>query len=100
LVLRGNFISTRSLGKTEEKRNFFDIADDWLKRDRFIFIGWSGLLLFPCAYLALGGFLTGITFVTSWYTHGLASSFLEGCNVCVLQNILKLYFFYKAIIFM
>eukprot|EP01035_Chromulina_nebulosa_P039589 gene39589-53522_t len=27
--------------------------------------GWSGLLLFPCAYLALGGWLTGITFVTS-----------------------------------
>lgn len=42
----------------------FDILDDWLKRDRFIFVGWSGLLLFPCAYLALGGWLTGITFVT------------------------------------
>jgi len=67
--------------KTEEKRGFFDAADDWLKRDRFVFVGWSGLLLFPCAYLALGGWLTGITFVTSWYTHGLASSFLEGCNV-------------------
>jgi len=38
------------------------------------------LLLFPCAFLAVGGWLTGITFVTSWYTHGLASSFLEGCN--------------------
>jgi photosystem II P680 reaction center D2 protein len=38
------------------------------------------LLLFPCAYLALGGWLTGTTFVTSWYTHGLASSYLEGCN--------------------
>ena len=58
----------------------FGLIDDWLKRDRFVFIGWSGLLLFPCAYLALGGWLTGITFVTSWYTHGLASSFLEGCN--------------------
>ena len=46
----------------------------------FVFVGWSGLLLFPCAYLAVGGWLTGITFVTSWYTHGLASSFLEGCN--------------------
>ena len=34
----------------------------------------------PCAFLALGGWLTGITFITSWYTHGLASSFLEGCN--------------------
>ena len=72
---------TIAIGKTEEKRGLFDAADDWLKRDRFVFVGWSGLLLFPCAYLALGGWLTGITFVTSWYTHGLASSFLEGCNV-------------------
>jgi hypothetical protein len=40
----------------------------------------DGLDYLFCAYLALGGFLTGITFVTSWYTHGLASSFLEGCN--------------------
>ena len=44
------------------------LLDDWLKRDRFVFIGWSGLLLFPTAY------------VTSWFTHGLASSYLEGCN--------------------
>ena len=26
-----------------------------LKRDRFVFVGWSGLLLFPTAYLAIGG---------------------------------------------
>ncbi|KAL5067396.1 hypothetical protein RYX36_018283 [Vicia faba] len=54
--------------------------DDWLRRDRFIFVGWSGLLLFPCAYFAVGGWFIGTTFVTSWYTHGLASSYLEGCN--------------------
>ena len=51
-----------------------------LKRDRFVFVGWSGLLLFPTAYLAIGGNFTGTTFVTSWYTHGLASSYLEGAN--------------------
>ena len=51
-----------------------------LKRDRFVFVGWSGLLLFPTAYLAIGGHFTGTTFVTSWYTHGLASSYLEGAN--------------------
>ena len=34
-----------------------------LKRDRFVFVGWSGLLLFPTAYLAIGG-LTGTTFAT------------------------------------
>ena len=28
-----------------------------LKRDRFVFVGWSGLLLFPTAYLAIGGSL-------------------------------------------
>ncbi|MFN9649745.1 MAG: photosystem II D2 protein (photosystem q(a) protein), partial [Pseudanabaena sp.] len=32
-------------------------------------------------FLAVGGWFTGITFVSSWYTHGLASSFLEGCNI-------------------
>ena len=43
-------------------------------------MGWSGLLLFPCAYFVLGGWFIGTTFVTSWYTHGLTSSYLEGCN--------------------
>ena len=61
-------------------RGWFDVLDDWLKRDRFVFVGWSGLLLLPTAYLAIGGWLTGTTFVTSWYTHGLASSYLEGAN--------------------
>ncbi len=64
----------------QPRREWFDILDDWLKRDRFVFVGWSGLLLFPTAYLAIGGWLTGTTFVTSWYTHGLASSYLEGAN--------------------
>jgi len=59
---------------------WFDVLDDWLKRDRFVFIGWSGLLLLPCAYLSIGGWFLGTTFVTSWYTHGVASSYLEGCN--------------------
>ena len=36
-----------------------------LKRDRFVFVGWSGLLLLPTAYLAIGGQLTGTTFVTA-----------------------------------
>ena len=61
-------------------KGWFDVLDDWLKRDRFVFVGWSGLLLFPTAYLAIGGWLTGTTFVTAWFTHGLASSYLEGAN--------------------
>ena len=73
---------TIAMGRSQEvERGWFDIIDDWLKRDRFVFIGWSGLLLFPTAFLSVGGWFTGITFVSSWYTHGLASSFLEGCNI-------------------
>nr|YP_010260966.1 photosystem II reaction center protein D2 [Trentepohlia sp. BN17]UIB38720.1 photosystem II reaction center protein D2 [Trentepohlia sp. BN17] len=71
---------TIAVGKSQEKLGWFDIVDDWLRRERFVFLGWSGLLLFPNAYLALGAWFTGTTFVTSWYTHGLATSYLEGCN--------------------
>ena len=28
------------------------IHEDWLRRERFVFLGWSGLMLFPTAYLA------------------------------------------------
>ena len=55
-------------------------VDDWLKRDRFVFIGWTGLILFPSAYLALGAWFTGTSFVSSFATHGLASSYREGCS--------------------
>ncbi|KAL5646564.1 hypothetical protein ACJX0J_002201 [Zea mays] len=54
---------------TKEENDLFDIMDDWLRRDRFVFVGWSGLLLFPCAYFALGVGLQGLLF-----------SYLEGCN--------------------
>jgi photosystem II P680 reaction center D2 protein len=57
---------TIAIGQNQE-RGLFDLVDDWLKKDRFVFVGWSGLLLFT-AYLAVGGWLTGTTFVTSWYT--------------------------------
>ncbi|TYJ42837.1 hypothetical protein E1A91_A03G113800v1 [Gossypium mustelinum] len=72
---------TIALGKfTKYENDLFDIMDDWLRRDSFVFVSWSGLLLFRCAYFTVGGWFTGTTFVTSWYTHGLASSYLEGCN--------------------
>ncbi|MGL5881704.1 MAG: photosystem II D2 protein (photosystem q(a) protein), partial [Synechococcus elongatus] len=45
---------TIAVGRAPAERGWFDVLDDWLKRDRFVFVGWSGLLLFPCAYLALG----------------------------------------------
>ncbi|MCX5961883.1 MAG: photosystem II D2 protein (photosystem q(a) protein), partial [Cyanobacteria bacterium] len=42
---------TIAMGRAPE-RGVFDVLDDWLKRDRFVFVGWSGILLFPCAFLA------------------------------------------------
>ena len=38
---------------TQPRTSWFDLLDDWLKRDRFVFVGWSGLLLFPTAILQL-----------------------------------------------
>lgn len=38
-------------------------------------------MFYPVAYLSIGGWFTGTTFVTTLYTHSLASSYLEGCNV-------------------
>ena len=53
---------------TRQQPSWFDLIDDWLN-DRFVFVGWSGLLLLPTALIwAIGGQLTGTTFVTSWYT--------------------------------
>ena len=34
---------TIALGKfTKDENDLFDIMDDWLRRDRFVFVGWSG----------------------------------------------------------
>ncbi|KAK3416117.1 hypothetical protein EUGRSUZ_H01947 [Eucalyptus grandis] len=58
---------TIALGKfTKDENDLFDIMDDWLRRDGFIFVGWSSLLLFPCTYFALGGWFTeGCNFLTA-----------------------------------
>ena len=42
-----------TVGQANTEASVFGLVDDWLKRDRFVFIGWSELLLFPCAFLAL-----------------------------------------------
>jgi len=58
-----------ALGKfTKDENDLFDIMDDWLRRDRFVFVGWFGLLLFPCAYFPVGGWFTCTTFVRFWGT--------------------------------
>jgi photosystem II P680 reaction center D2 protein len=46
-------MTSSTLSQPIQQRGWFDVLDDWLKRDRFVFVGWSGLLLFPTAYLAL-----------------------------------------------
>ena len=45
----------------------------------FLLVGLD-FFFFPLLILLLAVELTGTTFVTSWFTHGLASSYLEGAN--------------------
>jgi len=79
--LIGNIIfSTTFLARKGYLSGWVSLLDEWLKRDRFVFIGWSGLLLFPTSYISIGSWFSGTCFVTSWFTHGLCSSYLEGCN--------------------
>ncbi|HBH72054.1 MAG TPA: hypothetical protein DDY43_01100, partial [Synechococcales bacterium UBA10510] len=35
-------LMTIAVGRAPQ-RGWFDVLDDWLKRDRFVFVGWSGL---------------------------------------------------------
>ncbi|KAK8367285.1 hypothetical protein V6Z11_A02G171100 [Gossypium hirsutum] len=57
-----------ALGKfTKDENDLFDIMDDWLCKDYFVFVGWSDLFLFPCAYFSLGVWFTSTTFVTSCF---------------------------------
>jgi photosystem II P680 reaction center D2 protein len=38
---------TIAVGRAPSTRGWFDVLDDWLKRDRFVFIGWSGSTAIP-----------------------------------------------------
>lgn len=35
-----------AINRGKEKRGWFDTVDDWLRRDRFVFVGWSGFYCF------------------------------------------------------
>ena len=59
---------TTSIGKVKQRRGGFDRLEDWLRHDRFIFVGW----------------LTSTTFVTSWYTPSVTTSYLEGSSFLLL----------------
>jgi hypothetical protein len=39
---------------SSRKRTWFDDADDWLRQDRFVFVGWSGLYYY-LVLSAVGG---------------------------------------------
>ena len=52
---------TIAIVKTQEKRGLFDIVDDWLRRDRFVFVGWSGLLLLKTLSIISAGLLRPIS---------------------------------------
>jgi photosystem II P680 reaction center D2 protein len=68
---------TIAIGKSNQKRGLFDVADDWLRRDRFFsLVVWSTFITL-CVFRSW--WLVNRNQV-SWYTHGLASSYLEGCN--------------------
>ena len=75
-----------------------------LKRDRFVFVAGLDFFFFPLLILQLVSNLTGTSFVTSWYTHGLASSYLEGANfltAILSQRLLMLWvilFFYFGVL--
>ncbi|KAH0851990.1 hypothetical protein HID58_094310 [Brassica napus] len=84
---------TIALGKfTKDEKDLFDIMDDWLRRDRFVFVGWSGLLLFPCAYFALGGWFTALagrdqeTTGFAWWAGNARLINLSG-SICIFGGI-------------
>lgn len=76
IIVFGKFI--------KDENDLFDIMDDWLWRDCFVFVGWFGLLFFFCVYFVLGGWFIGIIFVILWYIYGLVSFYLEGCNFLIV----------------
>ena len=47
-------MTTSSLSPPISQRGWFDVLDDWLKRDRFVFVGLVWNFTFPTAYLAIG----------------------------------------------
>ena len=80
--LMSNLIySSRFMSTNAYLQSSITLLDDGLKRDRFVYIGWSGLILLPTSYLSIGAWLTSTSFVTSFYTHALTTSYLEGCNL-------------------
>ncbi|KAL2943808.1 Photosystem II D2 protein [Bienertia sinuspersici] len=63
---------TITVGKfSKVGKDLFDFMDDWLWRDHFVFIGWSGLFLFTCTYFALGGRFKVVSTLANSLAHAL-----------------------------
>ena len=63
-------------------RGWFDVLDDWILNATALSLWdlvWTTSFS-HCLSCNWMDSITGTTFVTSWYTHGLASSYLEGAN--------------------
>ena len=64
------------------QRGWFDVLDDWILNATALSL-WDLVWTTSFSHCLYGNWwfnFTGTTFVTSWYTHGLASSYLEGAN--------------------
>ena len=61
--LHGEIVDTRDL-----KSHVKEHEGSSPLQDIILFVGWSGLLLFPCASFALGSWFTDTIFVLSCYT--------------------------------
>ena len=70
------------------QRGWFDVLDDWILNATALSL-WNLVwtTFFPLLIWHWWIQLTGTTFVTSWYTHGLASSYLEGANFLIVQSV-------------
>ena len=63
----------------KDENDLFDIMDDWLWKDHFVFVGWYNLFLF-----------LNTNFVTLRCVHELTNSYFESNLVCSHKNHLKI----------
>ena len=76
------------------QEGWFDKLDDWLKRDRFVFVGWSGLLLFPaCEPRKAVGVWYCLTSLSPWTTRLATLSALGRRRQAFFVRVLRFSFF-------
>jgi photosystem II P680 reaction center D2 protein len=70
---------TIAIGKPQEKQTWFDKVDDWTRRERFVFVGWSGLLLCH-VHILLWGVVYGDNLCNLLVYAWISKFLLRGCN--------------------